>query len=116
MQASNDAHKAKCAIGGRTVCVLSACETIISETSVDANYGSNGSVDANFNGNSLKSNNLQIGMSDVVFKNGKLFLGCNDGAIEVLSVKPDGKSTMNAKAFAAGLQGIKKGKVTWSEA
>ena len=43
----------------------------------------------------------------------RLFLGTDDGAVEVLSLKPDGKKFMDARAFAAGVQGIKAGGCTW---
>lgn len=43
----------------------------------------------------------------------RLFLGTGDGAVEVLSLKPDGKKSMDARAFAAGIQGIKAGGCTW---
>ncbi len=35
---------------------------------------------------------------------GRVLLGCADGAIELVSVKPDGKREMSASAFAAGLR------------
>ncbi len=44
---------------------------------------------------------------------GKLYVGCNQGALELLQVKPDGKNLMTGKAFAAGVQGIKQG-VSWT--
>jgi methionyl-tRNA formyltransferase len=34
--------------------------------------------------------------------------------LEVAELKPDGKSVMGAKAFAAGVQGIKQGGFTWT--
>ena len=43
----------------------------------------------------------------------RLFLGTGDGAVEVLSLKPDGKKSLDARAFAAGVQGIKAGGCTW---
>lgn len=43
----------------------------------------------------------------------RLFLGTGDGTVEVLSLKPDGKKSMDARAFAAGIQGIKAGGCTW---
>lgn len=43
----------------------------------------------------------------------RLFLGTGDGAVEALSLKPDGKKSMDARAFAAGIQGIKAGGCTW---
>lgn len=33
---------------------------------------------------------------------GRVFLGCGDGVLEVLSIKPDGKRKMDAAAWAAG--------------
>lgn len=52
----------------------------------------------------------------VVFAAKRLFLGASDGPIEILSLKPDGKKAMEAKAFAAGVQGIKSGECTWERA
>ena len=43
----------------------------------------------------------------------RLFLGTGEGAVEVLSLKPDGRKSMDARAFAAGVQGIKAGGCTW---
>ena len=43
----------------------------------------------------------------------RLFFGMSDGAVEATSLKPDGKQAMDAKAFAAGVQGIKDGGLTW---
>ena len=39
----------------------------------------------------------------------RVLLGCADGALEVLSVKPDGKKEMPAASWAAGL----RGDLTW---
>lgn len=36
---------------------------------------------------------------------GRVWLGCTDGALEVLRVKPEGKREMEAAAWAAGLRG-----------
>ena len=41
--------------------------------------------------------------------------GAADGAVEVHEVKPDGKQAMDARSFAAGIQGIKDGGLTWEE-
>lgn len=35
-------------------------------------------------------------------KGGRVFLGCVDGAFELVSIKPDGKREMDAKSWAAG--------------
>ena len=41
----------------------------------------------------------------VVVRKGHVFLGCVDGALEPLRVKPDGKREMEASAWASGLRG-----------
>lgn len=41
----------------------------------------------------------------VVVRKGRVFLGCVDGALEPLRVKPDGKREMEASAWASGLRG-----------
>lgn len=43
----------------------------------------------------------------------RLFLGFSEGILEILELKPDGKSTMDARSFAAGIQGIKKDGADW---
>ncbi len=50
---------------------------------------------------------------DVVYKNKRLFLVLKDAAIEIDSLRPDGKQSMDAKSFAAGIQGIKSEKFVW---
>ena len=40
----------------------------------------------------------------------RVYLGLSDGAVELLEVKPDGKRSMAASAWAAGLQGAD---LTW---
>lgn len=41
----------------------------------------------------------------VLVRKGRVFLGCADGSIELLRVKPDGKREMDASAWASGLRG-----------
>jgi len=41
----------------------------------------------------------------VLVQRGAVVLGCADGSIELVSVKPDGKREMDAKAWGAGLRG-----------
>ena len=50
---------------------------------------------------------------EVRFAAKRLFLGVAGGAVEALALKPDGRQDMDAKAFAAGVQGIKGGNFTW---
>ena len=46
-----------------------------------------------------------VAQGHVVVSHGRVVLGCADGALEVLEVKPDGKRQMAASAWAAGLRG-----------
>ena len=55
----------------------------------------------------------QLAFATVWSKGWFAFLGLSDGPIEVLALKPDGKKSMDARAFAAGIQGIKAGGCTW---
>lgn len=54
-----------------------------------------------------------MGPGSVRFAAKRLYLGAVDGAIELMEVKPAGKAAMAAKAFAAGIQGIKEDTKTW---
>lgn len=54
----------------------------------------------------------QVAAGAVLVEKKRVLLGCADGALELLSVKPDGKRQMEARAWAAGL----RGDVTWERA
>ena len=77
VQASADAAPARCVVAGKGVRVMRARVAL----DVSAAEGA------------------------VAVSHGRVFLGCADGALEVLSVKPDGKREMEASAWAAGLRG-----------
>ena len=47
----------------------------------------------------------KLAPGQVVAQKKRVLLGCADGALEVLSVKPDGKKEMPAASWAAGLRG-----------
>lgn len=51
----------------------------------------------------------KLAPGEVVAQKKRVLLGCADGALEVLSVKPDGKKEMPAASWAAGL----RGDLTW---
>lgn len=51
----------------------------------------------------------ELAPGQVVAQKKRVLLGCADGALEVLSVKPDGKKEMPAASWAAGL----RGDLTW---
>lgn len=89
VQASGEAHPSKCAIAGRQVTVLEAkCAA----------------SDELFGG---------IEPGQVRFASKRLALGCLDGPLELIQVKPNGKNAMAAAAFASGIQNIKSNSITW---
>lgn len=91
VQASTEAHPSKAQIAGRDVTLLSVSLVGGEDTSL------------------VKA----VKAGEVAFLAKRLFLGVYDGAVEVLELKPDGKQPMDAKAFCAGVQGIKQGGLTW---
>lgn len=84
--ASDDAHPAKCIIAHKSVAIISAYVE-----------------------------GFELAAGEVRLMQGKLALGFADGVLAVDEVKPDGKASMDGKAFAAGLQGIKTG-LRWTSA
>ena len=90
VQASSDAHPSKCSIAGKGVTIIAAKAT----------------------GEDLDKSNAPD-QGKVAFQAKKLYLGCADGPIEIIEIKPDGKKEMSAAAFASGVQGIKAGNVIW---
>ncbi|MBM6785029.1 methionyl-tRNA formyltransferase [Collinsella tanakaei] len=77
--ASSDAAPARCVVAGKPVRVLMAADARPDAPRVEE------------------------GSFAVASK--RVFIGCSDGVLEILSVKPDGKRAMDAQAWAAGLQG-----------
>lgn len=78
VQASTDAAPARCVVGGRGLRVLRAAAA-----------------------------GESVAAGDVRVARGRVLLGCADGALELLEVKPDGKREMDARSWAAGLRGDK---------
>lgn len=91
IQASSSSHPCKCIIAGKEVILIKASMPEIDTSSLE--------------------NLAPQGM--VSFVNKRLYLGFQDGCIELKEVKPAGKKRMEARAFAAGLQGIKNACVEW---
>ncbi len=75
VQASGDAAPARCLIARRGVRVLDA-----------------------------RVSHERLDPGEVRVRAGRVFLGCSEGSLEVLEVKPDGKRAMDASAWAAGLR------------
>lgn len=76
VNASTDAAPARCEVAGKGVRVMRAC------VASDA-----------------------VAAGEVLVLRGRVLLGCADGSLEVMDVKPDGKREMQACAWAAGLRG-----------
>ena len=85
VQASSDAAPARVSIGGRSLRVLSA---------------------------QLAPSDVSVAQGSVAVQDHRLFLGCVEGSIELLKVRPDGKRSMDAQSFVAGLQ---KSQMTWQK-
>lgn len=94
VQASSAAHPSRAIVAGRAVTLLEAREA-----------------------DDAVARELAAGLrtGGVLFAAKRLFLGVADGAVEALELKPDGKQAMDARSFAAGIQGIKNGGLTWEE-
>lgn len=76
VNASTDAAPARCEVAGKGVRVMRAC------VASDA-----------------------VAAGEVLVSRGRVLLGCADGSLEVMDVKPDGKREMQVCAWAAGLRG-----------
>lgn len=77
--ASSDAAPARCMLAGKPVRVLAARVAPVS-----------GAV---------------LAAGELAIQGGRVLLGCGEGALEVLELKPDGKRAMDAAAWAAGQRG-----------
>ena len=93
VQASSNAHPSRANVAGKALTVLAARSAASDEQSAKFAEG--------------------LEPAQVRFAGKRLFIGAADGAVELLEVKPDGKQAMTAKAFAAGVQGIKDGTKIW---
>ena len=99
VRASSAAHPCKVNLGGKGATVLAAKPCAEDDAAVQAAQQAAGP----FEPGSLR------------FAQKRLLLGCADGVLEIVEVKPDGKKAMGAAAFAAGLQGVKKGTLSWGK-
>lgn len=90
-QASSKAHPSRCGIAGKQVSVWKLAQLTEDDRALCAH--------------------MQPGDVQLIQK--RLFLGCSDGVLELLSVQPQGKQCMDAKSFAAGIQQIKTPGKRW---
>lgn len=87
VQASSEHHPSRCVVAGKELTVVSA---------------------------SLADSDVTVDMGQVAFLAKRLYIGFEDGVLELRTVKPAGKKNMDAKAFAAGIHGFKQGGICWS--
>ena len=89
VQASSEPPPSRCLVAGKRVTVLAAnllcCDDPAAELLSSSEPGF------------------------VQFVSKRLLMVCEDGVLEVTEVKPDGKKSMDAKSFAAGMQCLKQG-------
>lgn len=76
VMASSNAAPARCVIAGKPVRVMRAAAVDAASPSVAA--------------------------GSFTVKGGRVYMGCADGSLELISIKPDGKREMDAKSWAAG--------------
>ena len=95
VKASSEAHPARTVLEGRALTILEA-STANDEDALE----------------SCKA--LEPGQASFARK--RLFMMAKDGLVELIGVKPDGKKAMDARSFAAGIQGVKGKVLSWERA
>lgn len=117
IQASGDAAPARFMMGkkgaralvGRFVGDEVASENAVSNTAASANAVSeNAASESAASKNAVCSQHIPAG--SILIQNHRVFLGCASGTLELLRVKPDGKSAMSAHDWSLGLHNVS----TWS--
>ncbi len=58
----------------------------------------------------------ELPAGSAAFRFKRLFIAAHDGLVEIKRVKPEGKKEMDAKAFCAGIQGVKTKTMKWERA
>lgn len=104
VQASSAAHPARCVIAGRGA---SVCAVKVTNSEKPSVFLSDEAA-----GDDESAPNLIAGQAAYADK--RLLLGCADGTLEVLALKPDGKREMDAASFAAGMPALRAGGAVWS--
>ncbi|MGI6105636.1 MAG: methionyl-tRNA formyltransferase [Raoultibacter sp.] len=93
VRASSAAHPARCILAERKVTLEEVKEVALEDALFEQ----------------LSSHE----QGSLVYVHKRLFLRACDAAVEIISLKPDGKQSMSAKAFAAGIPGIKQEVKHW---
>lgn len=117
IQASGDAAPARFMMGQKGVRALVGHfvgDEVASENAVSNTAASESAVSENAASESADSKNAVcsqlIPTGAVLIQNHRVFLGCASGTLELLRVKPDGKTAMSAHDWSLGLHNVS----TWS--
>lgn len=117
IQASGDAAPARFMMGkkgARALVGRFVGDEVASENAASSNAASANAVSENAASESADSKNAaraeHIPAGAVLIRNHRVFLGCASGVLELLRVKPDGKSAMSAHDWSLGLHDVS----TWS--
>ena len=94
VRAASDAHPSRASVCGKSLTILGALP-VTDDLALDI------------------TRNLEPGRA--LFSAKRLLARASDAPFEITKVKPDGKKEMDAKAFAAGLQGIKGKSFVWEK-
>lgn len=112
IQASGDAAPARFMMGQKGVRALVGHfvgDEVASENAASNTAASESAVSENVvSKNAVCSPHIPAG--SVLIQNHRVFLGCASGTLELLRVKPDGKSAMSAHDWSLGLHNVS----TWS--
>lgn len=112
IQASGDAAPARFMMGQKGVRALVGHfvgDEVASENAASNTAASESAVSENVvSKNAVCSPHIPAGA--VLIRNHRVFLGCASGVLELLRVKPDGKSAMSAHDWSLGLHNVS----TWS--
>ena len=95
VKASSEAHPARVVVEGRALTVLDARRAEDEEAAQSC---------------------AALVSGQAVFARKRLLARASEGLVELTSVKPDGKKAMDARSFAAGIQGVKGKILSWGRA
>lgn len=112
IQASGDAAPARFMMGQKGLRALVGC--FVGDEVASANAASESALSkSNASENAVSEHAVHaelIPAGAVLIRNHRVFLGCASGTLELLRVKPDGKSAMSAHDWSLGLHNVS----TWS--
>lgn len=108
IQASGDAAPARFMMGQKGVRALVGHFVLDNEVASESAASESASSKSNASENAVHAELIPAG--SVLIQNHRVFLGCASGTLELLRVKPDGKSAMSAHDWSLGLHNVS----TWS--